>query len=163
MCAGRDDSEGSATGNGNAREHTRKFAGHIDSRQPAEDQRKVRRLARELTPELLRLFIQKIVVYKKIPRQETSVRFLPGYLPELAPIRAHPVLRRGFPHSFWQRYTSLIIATQNLSPNRSGKQWSNFLQRVASERQKRKNFLPEAGGKFPGRKRFDYVNSHKQT
>lgn len=48
-----------------AREHTREFAEYIGSRQSAEIQREIRRLERELTPELLRLFIQKIVVHEK--------------------------------------------------------------------------------------------------
>lgn len=48
-----------------AREHNREFAEYIGGRQSAEIQREIRRLERELTPELLRLFIQKIVVHEK--------------------------------------------------------------------------------------------------
>ena len=58
-----------------AREHTGEFTEYIDGRQSTEIQREIRRLERELTtmrkrsteltPELLQLFIQTIVVHEK--------------------------------------------------------------------------------------------------
>ncbi len=56
-----------------AREHIREFADYIGGRQSAKIRRKIRRLERALTPELLRLFIQKIVVREKSAKWSKKV------------------------------------------------------------------------------------------